>query len=345
MTTTTTNLPVIITLPQDWSLALGSLTDLNYNGRSIILAVLVGILGAYTLAALLHAVGLGGLNIFLGIGVWVAIAAYGFQSFAIAVAFLGGLGYAIDPKVNLVPGVKAGLEALGRLVNFAMMITGFTFFFYGTWPLGIPFMGYPIILMGIIFVNNILFYERMASSGWAWKLGGYYAIIILIIVLFGQIPIVKAAGTWIKEAQETAAAAISREAPPPPTAEENEAAAEAAAYNAEVARRAQVAQAGADAAAAEAARLTTEVSANLPTTIRVPLCEEGEIWSTPVSIPAGWFVRSSWGGRVLRAQYLNEGVWKDANNVDITEAVEAFRYCTTSSANADIGAMTLVWTR
>lgn len=212
MTTTTTNLPKKPSIPQDWSLAFGSLTDLNYNGRSILLAVIIGILGAYTMAAVLHATGVGGVNIFLGIGVWVVIATYGFQPFAIAVAVLGGLGYAIDPKVNVGPGIKAGLEALGRIVNFAMMIAGFTFLFYGTWPLGIPFMGYPIILMGIIFVNNILFYERMASSGWAWKIGGYYTIVLLIIVLFGQIPIVKAAGTWINETQVAAADAILRDA-------------------------------------------------------------------------------------------------------------------------------------
>jgi hypothetical protein len=103
------------------------------------------------------------------------------------------------------------------------------------------------------------------------------------------------------------------------------------------------AEAAARAQAEEAARLTREVTSQLPTTVRVPHCNQG--WSQPVIIPAGWSVRSSWSGRVTRTEYLNDGQWREATTLHISVPVEAFRYCTTSQANLmlDNGHMRLVW--
>ncbi|HMO77743.1 MAG TPA: hypothetical protein PKD95_00910 [Candidatus Paceibacterota bacterium] len=93
----------------------------------------------------------------------------------------------------------------------------------------------------------------------------------------------------------------------------------------------------------EVARLTKAVSSQLPTAITVPHCDQG--MSAPVVIPAGWHLRSGWGGASIKVEYLNNGDWKVATQTNIREAVEAFRYCTPSKSNASIGRMPLTWKR
>jgi hypothetical protein len=103
----------------------------------------------------------------------------------------------------------------------------------------------------------------------------------------------------------------------------------------------QKADAAANAAASEAARLATANSSNLPTSVVVPHCDNG--MSDTIPLPAEWKVKSGWGGGSTTVEYLSNGIWKTATELVVTDPVEAVRYCTKSTANAEIGTMTLLW--
>jgi hypothetical protein len=119
---------------------------------------------------------------------------------------------------------------------------------------------------------------------------------------------------------------------------------------AEISAAQKVAEAAATAKAAEAARLTEEVSRNLPTTIRVPLCKDDDegntrvdSMSTPIQIPAKWGFVAAWKVGSTPFAVLKDGEWKVATSFSDMENIDAVRFCTNSSAHADLGDMSLSW--
>ena len=80
-----------------------------------------------------------------------------------------------------------------------------------------------------------------------------------------------------------------------------------------------------------------------PRNIHVPQCNVG--WSTTIVIPVGWHLTSGWGSGSITVSYMSRGEWKIARENNISEPVEAFRYCTPSAASAAIGTMPLLWRR
>lgn len=117
-------------------------------------------------------------------------------------------------------------------------------------------------------------------------------------------------------------------------------AAEVKAAQAAVEAEASVKAAAVNAKAAEAARLTEEISRHLPTSIEVPDCKFG--MSEPVILPAHWGVMAAWGVGSTPFDTLKDGKWTRATTIN-NENVEAMRFCTISQANADISNMPLSW--
>lgn len=104
-------------------------------------------------------------------------------------------------------------------------------------------------------------------------------------------------------------------------------------------------EAAARAKAAEAERLTTSVSENLPPKVKVPLCGNGTTWSDIIEIPPGWDIAWGWTGRYVTTQFLRDAEeWETATTAFIEGDVIAVRFCTTATSRASLPAgMPLTW--
>lgn len=108
--------------------------------------------------------------------------------------------------------------------------------------------------------------------------------------------------------------------------------------------------AAATAKATEAARLTEEVSKNLPTFVKVPLCKmdsDGkpivDYMSKPVQIPAHWGFTAAWKIGSTPFAVLKDNEWKVSRSFSDVVDIDAIRFCTTSKDHADLGDMSLSW--
>jgi|JI10StandDraft_1071094.scaffolds.fasta_scaffold48720_6 hypothetical protein len=345
MTTVNTNVqPTTKSFGTDWSTVWSTVQAADHVITKRLWLGVIILSVAYIVGCILHATGYGVINIVICTIAILMVAVNAARPVMLFIFGLGGAVYAwTDKVVDTGPGVKAGLVNLGRLANAVMLFIGLTFFLLGTWPFSVPNWMYAILPAGTALIVNILIYEKMASKGWVWLLGGSYVITILLYGAFSEVPIVKAVVGWADAKQEDAAKAINESADlkvPLSTEDQAERLAREA-QDAEAAAARMKIQAAADAEAAEAARLATVATINLPTSVRVPKCGKG--MSQEIDIPVGWSLTSGWGGGRLKIEYLNDGEWKKAEHANLTGSVEAFRYCTTSDAYAKKGEMQLVW--
>jgi len=205
------------------------------------------------------------------------------------------------------------------------------------------------LLISWLTVGLLLAFALLCFAGFVWMKwkkvdGAGFVAFIGAGFLFAWI--VGPAAVEYRREQVTAVVA-GQPAPTPPvtplTAEEQAARLERERQEAEVQRVRAAADAAARAQAEEAARLVTSVSSQLPTSVRVPHCDQG--WSDEILIPAGWFVRADWGGQAMKTQILQDGNWVLQTTLNVRGQIAAVRYCTTSNANLELrnGIMPLNW--
>lgn len=131
----------------------------------------------------------------------------------------------------------------------------------------------------------------------------------------------------------------------PLTPEEQERRLDVAKQDGELLATQRAAEADANAKAAETARLVQAVTANLPTSVKVPRCSEEKTWSESITIPGDWSVKADWGGKHLLIQNLKDGEWQRQMTLKANGAIAAVRYCSTSTAQLELdnGKMNLTW--
>ncbi len=354
MSTTSTNIPPSqkFSMLNDWTTTGNTILGANYVAQKRVKQALILTVLVYITACVFHSLGGGFMfvNLVVGAFAMIALIMYALKPLVLGTFIAGGSIYAAaDGKTDLGPGVKAGLEALGRLVNAMMMFTGVTLFFLGTYPFTLAVPMYVVLPLGCLLLLNISIYERMKTEGWIWKVGGTYVIIVIIIGALMSMPLFRSMVGWVDVQMDYGARVIENHAntgvfEAPLTAEELARQQEVAAQQAaiEAARQAEINK------AEEQARKAAQVEASLPKTVKVAKCNEAMTsWSEAVSIPANWFVQADWGGKQMKVSVLLDGVWTLQTSLNLVGEITAVRYCTTSTANLEIreGIMPLHWAK
>ena len=92
----------------------------------------------------------------------------------------------------------------------------------------------------------------------------------------------------------------------------------------------------------ETKRPGTVIPVGVPVNITVPACQTGT-WSNKISIPVGWNITSGWNMRVVKAQWRENGIWKEFSHKNLNGSFDAVRYCAKINSYAG-DAMSLTWT-
>lgn len=213
MTTANTNVQPPKSFGTDWSTVWSTVQATDYVIKTRMWLGVIILLVAYIAGCFFHATGWGMINIIIGSIAMLTVFVNAARPLMLIIFGLGGAIYAgTDKATDLGPGIKAGLVNLGRLANAVMLFIGLTFFLLGTWPFAVQTWMYALLPMGVGLIVNILIYEKMASKGWVWLLGGTYVIAVLLYGAVSEVPLVKAIFGWADVQQQDLTEAINESA-------------------------------------------------------------------------------------------------------------------------------------
>jgi len=80
-----------------------------------------------------------------------------------------------------------------------------------------------------------------------------------------------------------------------------------------------------------------------PPSVVIPYCSSSAVWSVKVDIPPGSRVEAVLSMDVVRAQWRENGVWKEFSGTELTGSYDAVRWCASNRAYANED-MSLIWT-